>query len=371
MLRERKRAPAGVHALMLACSIGLLGCAALPWPGPKLPIAAAPGPRGLLDLRGVVHVHTDISQDARGRLEDAVRAAHRAGVQWIAFNEHRRGEGEPFAAWPERMDDVTLIPGWEMGSDGGSILFLGVSKRPPRFETAQQASRWAHARGGLAYIGHMEKSGLVDPARFEDADLDGLEIINLHAQAKQYRWSFSSGVLLLPAPCALRRLLRIPEPHLASLDSLPDAPGIVGGVDAHAKLRVLGRWTTLDRYTDLFRSVTTHVLSSSTRAADVVDALRAGRSYVALEGLAPVPHFDFVRRGGAFEVDAPRPARIRLVCDGRDAGSAEGAHVTLVLPPGARRCRLQAELDGRLWIATAPQRVAAEGSSRIGALHDP
>jgi len=350
--------------LLVAIQLGVqTGCAAIPWSTPRLP---APAPvrdaEGLLDLRGVVHVHTEVSSDAHGRLADVLGAAHRVSLQWVAFSEHRRGDGEPFADWPSQREGVTLIPGWEMRSDGGSILALGVPERPPHFGSAEQATAWIHEHGGLAFVAHIEKSGLVEPGRYTATGLDGIELVNLHAQWTAHPFSFAARLLVFPARRALRALLEVPPAQVERLEELAPT-GVLGGVDAHAKLRLLGRWGTLDRYADLFGSLTTHVWSRSTDPADVLDALRSGRSYVAFEGLAPVDHLGFTPKSGGFEIDTPRDADLHLICDGHVAAETHASHAHLEPPRGVRRCRLEAFLADRLWILSAYRDVGEIGEA--------
>jgi len=90
----------------------------------------------------------------------------------------------------------------------------------------------------------------------------------------------------------------------------------------------------------------------------VLEALRDGRSYVAFEGLAPVPFLRFYAQDGRVHVEVPKPSEVHLVCDGRPAGSAEGERVSLEIPPAIGHCRVEVFLRGRLWIASAYARIS-------------
>jgi hypothetical protein len=181
--------------------------------------------------------------------------------------------------------------------------------------------------------------------------------VNLHAEARARRFALAARLLLLPAPRALRVLLSAPERNVPRWEALPRADAIVGGVDAHAKFRLLGRYGTLDRYRDMFGLLTTHVRARERSIPAILDALRAGHSYVALEGLARVDRFDFERGGRAFWLRAPRPCRLALVCDGDEVEFAFAASARLAPPPDARRCRAEARLGDRLWIVTSYARL--------------
>lgn len=332
----------------------LTGCAALPWPTPSRP-AGVPlrDLQGWLDLRGVVHVHTDVSHDSPGTIEAVMRGAAAAGIAWVALTEHTRPGTR---AVQSHENGVTVVPGYEVNAAGASILAIGVAERPPRLADAVEIVRWIHDLGGVAFVGHFEASRLADPRAYRRASPDGIELMNLDAMARERALSLGLGLVSLPAPIALRTLLRTPHVNLARWKALPDARTIVGGVDAHAKFRLLGcLGGTVDRYRDLFRLLTTHVLARNTSTAAIIEALRAGRTYMALEGLGAVDAFLFKASGERYLVRAPRVARLVLVCDGVEA-DVEVADAALLDPQaGARRCRAEAWLGNRLWIVTSYQ----------------
>jgi len=156
------------------------------------------------------------------------------------------------------------------------------------------------------------------------------------------------GRRLVPGPLAWT--------HLAAglVDGAADGRAIVGGVDAHAKFRALGPLGgTLDRYRDLFRLLTTHVLVRERTAPAILEALREGRSYVAFEGLAAVDRFEASREADGVRLRAPREARLVLVCAGVVAGEALAAEALLPAPANTDRCHAEAWLGDRLWIVTS------------------
>jgi hypothetical protein len=212
----------------------------------------------------------------------------------------------------------------------------------------------------------MEHSRLAEPEAFRASGADGIELVNLHALARQHSWGLAFRALFLPAPLALRALLRTPHENLARLAALPEVRTLVGGADAHQKLRVLGAaGGTVDRYRDILPLVTTHVQARDAAAASILEALREGRSYVAFEGIAPVDRFHVEPEGAGFRVEVPRTARLVLVCDGVTAATAEGASLQLAAPAGARRCRVEAWLGERLWLASSPRDVPPRATTRV------
>jgi hypothetical protein len=347
--KSRQRAPLRIATALLA--LGLAGCAAIPWPqGARAP-HGEPGVEGWLDLRGVVHVHTRGSHDSPGTISDVVAAARSAGLAWLAITEHTKPGvlGEHGV-----IGGVTVLPGFEASMAGGSLLALGITEKPPSTRDPAALVRFVREAGGVAVVGHFERSRLAEPEAFRAAAPDAVELVNLHANAEQARGSLAWRAPLLPSTAALGTLLRLRESNLARWERLPGPPPIVGAVDAHAKFRLLGPFGgTVDRYRDVFRLLTTHVLARDASAPAILDALRAGRSYVAFEGLAAVDTFRFEPAAGGFLLAAPREARLALVCDGARAAEAEAKSAVLAPPAGARRCRAEAFLGARPWILTS------------------
>lgn len=338
-------------ALLLAACLGA-GCAALPWPHAAWTPAQGRSGEGWLDLRGVVHVHTEASHDSPGTIEAVIAAARSAGVAWVALAEHTRpGRQGPHGT----IDGITVIPGFELSAAGGSLLGLGLAALPdPPTKDPEAIVRFVREAGGAAFVGHLERSRLAEPARYERAAPDGVELVNLHANSEARRGALVWRIPLLPSATALRSLLFVANENLARWEALPGPPPIVGSVDAHAKFRLLGPLGgTVDRYRDVFRLVTTHVLARDASAAAVLEALRAGRSYVAMEGLGRVDAFRFEPEGGGFRLEAPEKARLTLHCDGRRAATAKARSALFAPPPGARRCRAEATLEGRPWVLTS------------------
>ncbi|MEX2207163.1 MAG: hypothetical protein WEF50_13120 [Myxococcota bacterium] len=348
MDRTRPLARLGLALAGLALS----ACAALPWPSGSTRATGVLGGEALIDLRGAVHVHTRVSHDSHGAIGEIIDAAHGAGVDFVAFTEHTRGA--TLAPARGEIEGVILIPGWELSVSGGSMLALGVADHAELPREPRALVEAVHARGGAAFVGHFERSELSEPSRYAEASPDGIEIANLHAAAGEVRIRLALGQLFLPAPLALRVLLRTPSANLERWAALPEARAIVGGVDAHAKFRALGPLGgTFDRYRDLFRLLTTHVLVRERSAPAILEALRAGRSYVAFEGLAPVERFEVSREADGVRVRAPREARLVLVCAGAVVSEAEASEAVLKADGDTARCHVEAWLDDDLWIVTS------------------
>jgi hypothetical protein len=153
----------------------------------------------------------------------------------------------------------------------------------------------------------------------------------------------------------------------------------IGGLDAHqAGLRIAGRVPLrLMSYRRSFALLRTHLLLRSQLSgeldedrAQVYDALRSGRAYMAWDAAAPARGFAFwaTAPDGArlemgeeapagdwrLEVRTPRPASLRLLRDGtKVAGADDGATLSFAAS-GAGVFRVEARLGGRAWILSNP-----------------
>lgn len=372
------------------------GCVLLPTvSGPPPALEAAPGRMpvrraDLEDVRGVIHVHSFLSHDARGTVAEIAEAARAAGVRFVAMTDHFREPGPQVSegARGER-DGVLFLVGVELKRASGSFLALGLGDATPtptaRLEVrafprdpAETLVAIRHA-GGLSFVGHAETF-----AGWEEAPaFDGLEVANLHADAKDDPWwSLLLSALFEPPGCFFTRLIDHPEANLARWDALGThrrVPG-VGGCDAHANVRIFGPLGgTVGTYEEAFRALTTHALVArrpgrSPDARAVLEALRQGRCYIAFEmrGDATGFWFDLADGAGVAEAiqgeevrfrpgqwlraHAPGGARaqVALLRDGAPlAESPAGAGLEIAVPgPGVYR--VEVTLDGKPFILSNP-----------------
>jgi hypothetical protein len=85
-----------------------------------------PGP--LREVRANLHVHSELSHDSRGKIEDIVAAAKRAGTEVLLFTEHPSKEKDFYIDGHRGLrDGVLLIPGAEMK---GMLVYPTLSLRP-------------------------------------------------------------------------------------------------------------------------------------------------------------------------------------------------------------------------------------------------
>ncbi|NOX54524.1 MAG: histidinol phosphatase [Planctomycetes bacterium] len=300
----------------------------------------------LKDYRCVIHVHSFLSHDSRGTVDEIVQAARAAGVRVVMFTEHPDSETDFFVdghrGW---RNGVLLIPGAETS---GLLIFPKASVRRSLSAGPQKLADAVRATGGLTFLSHVEKR-----MDWELKGLTGTEIYNTHADFKDEVGLIKAltnplTLLLQIAPVAERypqgvfaALQDYPADYLRKWDKLcaksphtgiaandahhnqglratylgdgrvrlADALGeSIGELDV-AKIPLLAPLVRgkppgdvvmaidLDPYLYSFRHVSTHLLMPELSEAAVREALRKGRAYVAFDWMADPTGFLFQARG--------------------------------------------------------------------------
>jgi hypothetical protein len=348
-------------------------------------------------VRGIVHVHTTLS-DGGGTPQEVAAAAKRAGLAFVVITDHNNLEAKPFEGYHE---GVLVLVGSEISTaSSGHVVGIGLREDPAfRFSgDPRDALSDVQYLGGAAFAAHP-----LSPRpdfRWNAWDLPGpwgLELVNGDSQWRAAGWGRllrTAALYGLNPRYALLGSVTPPHETLARWDQLlaaRDVPGIAGA-DAHEKVLLRkDRGVRFPSYESVFGLAVNHVLLDRPLSGDaardgraIVDALARGRSYVALEALAPGDGFSFtaesagvrqtmgatvapgsdlrLRAGGRL----PEGARLRLLRDGRPAGEGTGALEATATAPGVYR--VEAYVPGRQtpWLMSNPVYVfpAAEAAAR-------
>ena len=108
-----------------------------------------------LDYRANVHVHSLLSHDSRGTIEEIVAAAKATGTRVLMFTEHPSERYDYFKDGHQGMKDgVLLIPGAETN---GFLVFPKQSLRGLGTGTPQEFCDLVRGRGGLMFLSHLEE----------------------------------------------------------------------------------------------------------------------------------------------------------------------------------------------------------------------
>ena len=260
-------------------------------------------------------------------------------------------------------------------SPQGTLLCFPLSKPLRHFQHPALLAKETAEQGGLSFVCHGE----LWKTNWDAPGLHGAEIVNLHAGAMTVnKLGTLSTALALPMRSLCERISYRDPDVLREYDRQlqqrhPFTP--VGGNDAHANIRVFGPLGgTIGTYREIFLTLSTHVLATELSEAALLDAFRAGRTYVSFDIFGDGAGFDFrvedhagtVHVGGAtvaasdaelLSVQTPRVGRIRLLRDGVEVDSRLAqTFQTRNLPVGVYRVEVETE-HGEPWLFSSSIRI--------------
>src|SRR5205823_3041784 len=174
--------------------------------------------------RANLHVHSILSHDSRGKIEEIVTAAKAAGTRVLLFTEHPADSYDYFKDGHRGMKDCVLcVPGAE--TDGFLVYptrsMAGLSTKVP-----QEFADVVRGRDGLLFLSHLEER-----MDWDIRGLTGVEIYNTHADFKDEKalqaalrnplWVLKSAELFRKYPQEVfSALLDYPEDYLRRWDQL-------------------------------------------------------------------------------------------------------------------------------------------------------
>jgi hypothetical protein len=346
---------------------------------------------GLARATGVVHVHTTLS-DGGGTPQEVAAAARAAGLGFVVITDHNNVDAKPFEGY---HDGVLVLVGTEISTTAGHVLGLGVSDPLYRFSgDAQDALDDIASLGGVAFAAHP----LSPRADFQWTGWDrpgpwGMELWNGDSQWREAGWlrlARTSAQYALNPRYALLGSLSAPSAALGRWDGVlatRAASGIVGA-DAHNRAPITKRFAPrFPSYESLFALARNHVVleqplrgDAAADARTIVDALARGRSYAAVDALAPADGFSFVAQGelgratigetiapqGGLRLRVggrmPRGTRVVILRDGQPvAEDVDGVEAPGV--PGVYRAEAYVPGWSIPWVVTNPIGVFDEGGA--------
>ena len=267
----------------------------------RLPGAAPPATGERI---GAVHIHT-VASDGSGTVPEVMAAARQANLSFLAITDHNVAMTAQDVA--DDPPDLPIISGEELSTSAGHFLALGLPAgwRRPKTPDDRALLAAARAQGAFVVLAHPfhPRTPWTD---WKTSDFDGMEIWNEDAVWRQNN-PFDLLIALLIYPendqLAMVRLARTPDLNFAKWDELLMQRSVVGmcGSDVHAKTK-LGRTLFLrfPGYVPSLEVAREHVLLGPTvgrgdasRASgdQILDALRRGHSFCALDALYPSSGF--------------------------------------------------------------------------------
>ena len=291
---------------------------------------ARPGP--WKEYRANLHVHSAFSHDSRGKIEDIVASAKKAGTQVLMFTEHPAAHYDFVKDGHQGMRDGVLMVA---GAEEVGLLAYPLAPVPKAGSTLEMAAL-VKRTGGLNFLAHLEERMDV-----ESPDLTGVEIYNIHALFKEQKrlvsqmknpiWLANAAKMINQYPQeAYSTLHDYPANYLKRFDALcqkrphtgvsandahqniglvlrlkennkvqvEDAlggklleidrlvAGAVAKIPADAKPGDVVLRLQLDRYENALRHAATHLLMEGQTREQVWEALEKGRAFVGFDWMA-------------------------------------------------------------------------------------
>jgi hypothetical protein len=350
------------------------------------------------DYRGVIHVHSFLGGHSTGTFAEIEWAAQANKLAFVVMTEHPSGDQNTRSLTLKgTRGGVLFVQGNETSESAEDRLLTFGGTVPagdaPTVASTQESVNRAKAAGGLVFIAHAETFR----SWRETSGFDGMEIYNLHADAKHINrlalffdglWSYRSYPHLL-----WTRFYESPDANLRRFDELTAPNGgrrivAIAGNDAHANVGLSLRQLTgkpllelkLDPYERSFQVVRTHVLLERAQPLDeenLLNALAQGHAYVSFDILCDASGFRFhatndteqklmgdeiaLSSGVRLQVETPVKSRIVLVKNGQVVSEAKEAtrHEWTANEAGVYRVvcylpQLPAPLDAKPWIISNP-----------------
>ena len=278
-------------------------------------------------VRGLLHVHSQLS-DGQGSADDIAAAAARAGLQFIVLTDHGDGTRRPDA--PAYRAGVLVIDAVEISTRGGHYVAVGLPQSPyPLAGDAADVVEDVRRMGGFGIVAHPDSPK--GELRWTDwsAPFDAVEMINpdtswrVHASRGGLagKWLLWRSLLAYPA----RPVEAIAE-LLTDTDALRDQwieatttrkVVALAGADAHAKVSLIDAEPGNNRYSVPFPSYETsfgalsvHVKLDTPFSGDaqadakgLLEGLRSGAAFVAVDGWASPAAFEYWATNGSTRVE--------------------------------------------------------------------
>ena len=321
------------------------------------------------DLACVIHLHSTWS-DGTGTVPQIMRAAKKAGVDVVLLTDHDnlRAREHGQEGW---HDGVLLLVGEEITPPENHFLSFGTEGHTRRRDrTPEEVCQAVEAAGGFGFAAHPFSEGSKLFKRrgipFEDLScVAGIEVWSFVNDTGEKVERYRDVPRFLWAPN--RFIDHPPARNLRRWDELNREKRVIGigGLDAHQVGIRVGPFVPLRlmSYKRSFKTLRTHVLVDGEPSKETVfAALREGRCYIAMDGLAPARGFQFAADGSTLRVETPREARLRLLRDGSEVASVTGHKLVHdAAQPGSYRAEAYLHAYGRerTWILSNPIRIGA------------
>jgi hypothetical protein len=260
-------------------------------------------------IPGAYHIHSTRS-DGSGDADAIAAAASRAGLRFVILTDHGDATRKPDP--PAYRHGVLVIDAVEISTTGGHYVALGLPAAPYPLGGEPSAVAEDVARlGGFGIVAHPDSLKPELAWRDSAVPFDGIEWLNLDSE-----WRDESRGRL--ARAAFDSFFR-PGPSLASI---LDRPSTLARWDAVAARRPVvalpahdahggafeggaGSFLRVPSYEATFRAFSTRAIVTGALSGDaahdgrlLIDAVRAGRVFSAVDGIASLAFVEFYAYAG-------------------------------------------------------------------------
>ncbi len=370
---------------------------------PPPPMTLATTPTGAtLPIRGAIHVHTRRS-DGTGTVDDVAAAARRAGLQFVIFTDH--GDATRGSDTPVYRYGVLCIDAVEISTNGGHVVALGLPQSEfPLAGEAADVIEDIHRMGGMSIAAHPDSPRA--ELRWSDwsVPVDGVEWVNGDSQWRdEARGTLVRALFTYPfrGAATLATLLDRPDDLMNRWDTLTATRSVVtvAAADAHARVGPggdpYGRSLSLHipSYEQSFREFSISLPqvqlhgNPSDDAREVLDALREGRIFSAIDAIATPAMFTFSAVSGSHqavmgerlqldgpvmlrvESNGPTGSSIKLLAEGKMVASVAAPVLEYAAPAKAAVYRVEIDVPGAPgtppipWLVSNPIYVGTPAAS--------
>lgn len=261
------------------------------------------------EYKGIIHAHTSLGGHSTGGFDELIAAANANDLDFVVMTEHYSDAYDTSALTLNGVYGKTLFVGGNEIDTSDSDRFLMIPgsgdaaglRKVPTTAVIEKL----HSENRLALVTYPEKF------KSWDSNFDGIEVFSLHTNAKNMNpftaifdgiWSFPSYPDLV-----LASYFKRPDANLQKFDETAAKRKIslFAGTDAHSNIgfHLVGDDTgnkflnfKFDSYETIFRLARQHVLIEKDKPLtqeNLIEALKAGRSYIGFDVLADTRGFEY------------------------------------------------------------------------------
>jgi hypothetical protein len=309
---------------------------------------------------GNLHVHS-LYSDGAATIKEIALSAGKAGLDFVCVNDHAHMSDSLHLEEEGYCGNVLLLVGSEIGIRYHHYLAFDLKTKVIENEhSPQQIIDAVNGQGGFGFIAHPFERGM---PFLEKSVVYTWNDLSVHGFAGVCIWNFTSrwkervktafhGLFCISFRT---QTLRGPsDDTLAFWDRLCQQRTVIaiGGSDAHGSFVKLGPLRLIPfKYDFLLKTINIHIFLNRQLSKElgrakeqVYGAMKAGRLFIAHDGLAPAKGFRFdylseegsqvfmgeegsFGRGGTLVVETPRACEIRLIRNGENIGTWRGDEV--------------------------------------------